>query len=216
MSYQDQWTRFHHKPTDGINPSSGNGFIYTAYAVKVGLPVNSEKLNECWELCSQNNILIRNPYKETSPFSRDECLGSAYLGLLQPYHLGNSETWGIYAWNFSPFKIPEFSLVILLKQLIQLIQNRNDRNYFWKHSLDQIYRFSFSIPLQDRHFILKRWGKFQWYNPIHLFYAGVAKVDSMLPKKSGIKWLKYGGEENKKAMVLEFPVGHPIRTKLGL
>ena len=32
MQYQDQWTRWHHKKTEGVNPSSHNGWIYTAYA----------------------------------------------------------------------------------------------------------------------------------------------------------------------------------------
>ena len=84
MTYIDKYGRYHHKPTDGINPSSGNGWIYTAYAVKLGLPVNKYKLNECFKLCSQNGILIRNPNMETSPISRDEILGLAKLGLLKP------------------------------------------------------------------------------------------------------------------------------------
>ena len=31
-TYTDKYGRYHDKPTDGVNPSSNNGWIYTAYA----------------------------------------------------------------------------------------------------------------------------------------------------------------------------------------
>lgn len=229
MNYQDKWGRFHHKYTDGIQPSSGNGWIYTAYAKKAGVPVDKDDLCACLVACMEINKELhhewinRSPGKSTPPISRDEILGISSLGF----------RFGLTNWNFSPFPLPAFSLIKLVKQLwelrpygiinVSLDDNKKQyrllfhhRNYFWQNNLDQLYRFAFSVPVQDRHFILKCWDKFQWYNPAHVFYACVAKIDSLLPKKSGIKWLKYGGEENKKAMVQEFPTDHDIRIKLGL
>jgi len=217
MSYQDQWTRYHHKKTDGISPSSGNGFLYTAYAVKVGLPVDKIKLSECMSLVripGNPPHLIRNPNEKNSPFSRDEILGLSALGLLQPEDLTN--------WNFSPFAIPKFSFTKLISQLWEIspevIEDSESsfgyslkfkhRNYFWLNNLDQLYRFSFSVPVTDRLFILKNFGKFQFYNPAHLFYAAVAKIDSLTGTDSGIRFIKYGKSE--KAMAEEFPKDHPI------
>jgi hypothetical protein len=197
-NYQDKWTRFHDAPVTDKDPiSSGNGWIYSAYAQKAGLLLDETKLKECFELCSQNGILVRNPNTKTSPISRDEILGMSALGLLAPGDMNG--------WNFSPFPLPKFSLFAFLSQLFLLFKNRKDRNYFWKNNLDQIYRFAFSVPFVDRHFILRKWGKF------NLFYFLVAHVDSF-GRASGIRWLKYGGLKNKRAMKSEFPADHPLQN----
>lgn len=204
-TYQDQWTRYHDKPTDGIKPNSNNGGIYTAYAVKIGLPVDRDKLRECFELCNKATpegffYLIRNPNKELPPISRDEILGSASLGLLKKTHLNG--------WNFSPYPIPAFSLKTLIKQIKEL--KGKHRNYFWQNNLDQIYRFAFSVPLQDRAFLLECWGETKSLR--YFFYKGIAMLDAKFAKpKNGIHWLKYGGEERKKIMQAEFPEDHPLR-----
>lgn len=235
-NYKDKYSRYHDAPVTPENPiPSNNGYIYSAYSAKLGLPIDYSKLSPYFKLCTHKHpdgsiYFTRHSLSDKSggaPFSRDEYLGGVYLGLIPAQD----------NWNFSPFPLPKFSLVKLIKQLWELrpsyerINTWQDdgedgyyferkivwqhRNYFWKNNLNQLYRFAFSVPIQDRHFILKCWEKFQWYNPVHLLYAAVAKVDSLLPKKSGIKWLKYGGKGNLKAMVKEFPVDHPIRVKVG-
>ena len=109
MNYQDQWTRFHHKTTDGVNPSSGNGFLYTAYAEKAGLKTDSVKLNQCWELCQRYDFVkgvqyfVRNPQGTTSPASRDEVIGAVALELLKPEHLEKQKHRP--KWNFSSYPI---------------------------------------------------------------------------------------------------------------
>lgn len=243
--YQDKWGRFHHKPCKNGEPSSNNGWLYTAFAVKVGLPVYADLLEECFDKCveydpiSHSAELSRSPDKTNPPISRDEILGMTALGLLKQEHLNG--------WNFSPFPLPAFSAVKLLKQLWELRPSFSryvtylgdeegdypklfgyhiitpHRNYFWKNNLDQLYRFAFSVPVQDRYFILKTWGKFSWLKPSHIFYRAVSKVDELLPKKSGIKFLKYSDNSSsdrrrklEEAMVTEFPKDHPIRQKLGL
>jgi len=243
-NYWDKYSRIHHKPCLNGEPSSNNGWIYTAYYRKAaGILVSDYVILErCFRTCRQRHVktgatfFTRHPYGEITdvPFNRDEIIGGVHLSLIREYMLLNKFQ---PSWNFSPFPIPKFSPIKLAKQLWELRPSLSvsfpelfggkvyytkfslefkHRNYFWENNLDQLYRFAFSVPIQDRHFILKCWEKFQWYNPAHLFYAAVAKIDSMLPKKSGIKWLKYGGEENKKAMVQEFPSDHDIRVKLGL
>jgi hypothetical protein len=62
--------------------------------------------------------------------------------------------------------------------------------------------------MTDRHFLLDTWGKFSWYNPMHVLYWTIAKVDSKVGKKNGIRWLKYGNGAEE--MASEFPADHPI------
>lgn len=204
--YTDQWGRYHDKPTDGITPSSNNGWIYTAYAKKAGLPINYDTLLECAHECyvpEPKPHFVRSPGVATPPISRDEILGLAYLDII------NIVDDGYGAWNFSPYEFPKFSLVKLVKQLLEA--KGKHRNYFWQNNLDQIYRFAFSVPVQDRDFMIQCFGLFKWYKPSHLFYRVVAKLDSMFGgEPNGIRYLKYG--KSYEAMLQEFPQDHPLRS----
>lgn len=228
-NYTDKYGRLHDKPTDGVNPSSNNGWIYTAYASKVGLQVNHNMLLNCWSECwtNQEYFALRSPNKPSPPFSRDEVLGVVSLGVMQGLWLE------AHGWNFSPYPIPKLSIPRLFTQakallIIQPYYKRilgvdvklvhfelAHRNFFWQNNLDQIYRFAFSVPIQDRYSILKWSGRFKFYRPDHLFYGVVSLIDRR-GKPTGMRWLKYGGEKNLKAMVQEFPADHPIRVKAGL
>lgn len=240
-NYQDKYGRFHHKPVTDGEPSSNNGWIYTAYAQKVGVPVDMEQLKVCFRYCSVVSTyqspahIIRSPGNPLPVISRDEILGMTSLGFLKPEHL--------QSWNFSPYTLPKFSFTKLLSQLWQLrptfsysVTINTDtnsssqsflewkhRNYFWQNGLDQIYRFAFSVPVQDRYFILKKWDSFKWYKPSHILYLTIAKIDAKL-SPSGLRFLKYtpypfktfADGESIKAMISEFPTDHPIRVKLGI
>jgi hypothetical protein len=225
-NYIDKYGLYHHKAVINGEPSSNNGWIYTAYAQKVGCPISELDLHLCFQNCEVYSpekagyILNRLPGKTSVPISRDEILGMTALGVL---NLETSRSFD--GWNFSPYPLPPFSLIKFVKQLWELkprgfplslaypVEFRwKHRNYFWQNNLDQLYRFAFSVPLQDRHFMLKKWGKFSWLKPSHLFYATVAKVDSKFGKASGIRFLKYGTDigEFINEMITEFPEDHPI------
>jgi len=204
-NYYDKWGRLHDKPCKDGEPSSNNGWIYTAYAMKLGIPLDHHLLKHTARQCVQQDehtghlYYVRSPFKDLPPMSRDEILGLAQLGRLKPSVLKG--------WNFSPYPIPRFNLIKLVQQLWQLRPSlKRHRNYFWENNLDQMYRFAFSVPLVDRHFILQQWGKF---NPI---YWAIAKVDSMFGKDSGIRYLKYG--KSLEAMQEEFPEDHPLIKSL--
>lgn len=224
-NYLDQYSRYHNKPvTDTDSVPTNNGWIYTAYYQKAyGSLPDYRKNIDCFVECRsfQPKRILRSPGKINPPISRDEILGLVSLSLVIPVHLNG--------WNFSPYPIPAFSLTKLLSQVWELrpkfalvdfpgftiklpdIQFRH-RNYFWKNNLDQLYRFAFSVPLQDRAFILQKWGTFRWYKPSHAFYAAISGVDKGLGwfKPTAIRWLKYGEERNKAEMLKEFPEDHPI------
>jgi hypothetical protein len=223
-SYFDKFGRLHHKPCINGEPAGNNGWIYSAYFHKAGGNLNSTLLNECFRDCvkqhpSSQLYTNRHPdgYSKV-PQSRDEILGMASLGFLHPMHLNG--------WSFSPYPIPAFSLTKLIKQLWELrpektptVNYENDRvvewqfkhrNFFWQNNLDQIYRFAFSVPLQDRAFILECWGETRSLR--YFFYKTIAFIDSKISKpKNGIPWLKYGGDERKKIMQTEFPADHPLQ-----
>ena len=216
-TYWDSYGRLHHKNCVNGAPSSNNGWLYTAYADKLlTIDLDRNGLNECFNKCiikdarDDRSFLIRSPGKDLPPMSRDEILGMAALGLLKPTHLNG--------WNFSPYPLPRFNPFKLAAQLWELrpsvlsdgtggyeLQYKH-RNYFWENYLDQMFRFAFSVPLSDRHFILQKWGKF------NVVYWAIAKIDSMIGKpKNGIPWLKYG--KDIEAMQSEFPADHPLRGK---
>jgi len=226
-NYQDRWSRYHHKLVTESNPvPSGNGWVYTAYAQKLGLPVNPQALEECFKACliklGDRYEIIRSPGYSGSPISRDEILGLSALGLLKERHLTG--------WDFPPYPLPRFNPIKLAKQIWQLrpTLERNEelpfdprrpieyrykivwkhRNYFWQNNLDQLYRFAFSVPLTDRAFVAEH-SHIKLGLISRLFYKAIAAADKALPKKpNGISWLKYGkGLEEMKA---EFPADHPI------
>lgn len=217
-NYIDKYGRYHDKPVPSSEePSSNNGWIYTAYAAKAGLELDKQKLAECFHDCQIYDFVngvqyfIRSPGKKLPPNSRDEILGAVALGLLKPVHL--EEQRHIPEWNFSPYPLPRFNLFKLLSQLKEAYGKH--RNYFWQNNLDQLYRFAFSVPLQDRHFILKKWNKFKFYNPVHLFYAVYGKASSMI-SPGALDWLKYDEKRGLEGIKKEFPEDHPIRQKLEL
>ena len=199
--YLDKYGMYHDKACIDGQPSSNNGWIYTAYAEKANLPYDKELVRKTFDKCKMPNrdlahgfYLIRTPYRACPPISRDEILGMAALGFLKPQHLDG--------WSFSPYPVPKFSLIKAIKQLLEL--RGKHRNYFWQNNMDQVYRFAFSVPLQDRHFILQKWGKF---NP---FYWAIAKIDGMFKPKSGMDWLKYN--KGLDVMKEEFPEDHPFKN----
>jgi hypothetical protein len=202
LTYFDKWGRLHHKPCKNGKPSSNNGWIYTAYYDKLKSGLIMGGLRVCFGECFRNGAFHRHPVSVDSkvPNSRDEILGAASLGLLKSAHLNG--------WSFSPYPIPPFSLKKLIKQIKEL--KGQHRNYFWLNGLDQIYRFAFSVPLQDRAFLLECWGETKSLR--YFFYKGIAMLDAKFAKpKNGIHWLKYGGEDRKKIMQQEFPEDHPLR-----
>jgi hypothetical protein len=102
MNFQDQWSRWHHKPIpEGHKYSSGNGWIYTAEAMAVGLPVDEQKLRTAILLCHTEYGYTRHPDVENPGISHDEMFGISYLqGLYYP-HLAKKQVnkWESQRWQ---------------------------------------------------------------------------------------------------------------------
>jgi hypothetical protein len=198
MKWKDSAGRIHDRPTDGENPSSDNGWLYTAVLKKltgvkpVGLDDHSA-MYCCYNLVRHPPQFTNRPYV---PISRDEILGLAYLGYLKPQHLNG--------WNFSPYELPRLNPIKLFKQASKLVNWKETwkqktlvlmhRNTFWQQGFDQMYRFAFSVPYSDRHFILKCWGK---YNPIwHLVHIIESRKQPENRSSRQIRFLKTGKDKD--------------------
>lgn len=197
-NYIDKDGFFHDSPCINGEPSSNNAFIYTAYAHKLGF--RHEYNVHIAEMCDYLKVRRKGLYNP--PISRDEILGLAYLG-----HLNEEFLKG---WNFCPSnrKLPRLNPFKLVKQLLEC--RGKHRNYFWTNNLDQVYHVAFSVPLQDRAFIMRCWEQdggilaFK-YN----FYRLIEYFDKKSKKRNGIRFLKYG--TGRKEMLEEFPEDHPFR-----
>jgi|11BtaG_2_1085332.scaffolds.fasta_scaffold00997_5 hypothetical protein len=198
-NYQDRFTRFHDKPTDGRNPSSNNGFIYTAYAKHI-VPdmVDQMKITECVHKClvDKNKFQInRNPNDPTPPLSRDEVMGilsiyknTGYGDLLYKCLKSNH-------WNFC--NLPEYekkplnlNRILTAADILYDIKDEH-RNTVWKENMIDAYPLAFRLPPSDIYYLKRLYGdKPNMLERLH-FYAetlqSVYKGD-----KSGrvITWLK--------------------------
>jgi hypothetical protein len=190
--YVDKYGRYHDKPCTNGAPSSNNGWIYSAYAEKIGLELNLDNpyMYRCW------HQRTRHIDDFEPPMSRDEMLGFAYLGNID---LG--------AWNFSPWALPKFNFIEFCKQLWEC--RNQDRNYFWKNKLTQVYHVAFITPLQDRAYYYRTFGVRPPY-----FYTIIEFIDKKLKPKSNsgalIRWLKYDIDPGLKVFEEYFGKEHPI------
>lgn len=192
-SYQDKWTRWHDKPTNGIKPSSNNGWIYSAYAKHLDNDsLDKHALLDCYKNCvrSLDPVMVdRSPGQMTPPFSKDEVVGCVSLGLLTDKELENSH------YNFCNLdkdfkrKLSIKSIVCGIKTLWKI--RKEHRNYFWQNELKAVYPLAFKLPPEDVYYVKKFYGKNPGILLTMLFF-----INSFLTIKFGNKssrmmlWLK--------------------------
>ena len=200
-TFTDRYGRIHDVETDGSDPSSDNGWLYSAVAKKLGIKLELDSM--AGEYCSR--YLKRHPLDVKNrphvPISRDEILGLAYLGYLKPHHLKG--------WNFSPFKLPRLNPIKLIKQLLEA--RGQHRNYFWKNELTQVYHVAFMVPLQDRHFLNKCLGR---YNPIYHLIDFLYHLNQPTNRSSRqIRFLKTGRDRDAVVNYYSDKENHPLVIK---
>lgn len=201
MLYIDDRGFYHDKKS----ASSNNKYIYSAYAKKVGLlPELTPVMQQELDFCYANKV--RHSMKQTSVMSRDEIVGMAYLDKNTANKIIEE------GFNFSPYKIPSFNLFKLIKQVLEV--RGKHRNYFWQNNLDQIYRFAFSLPLQDRAFVYRSAGR-----KVPLIYVMIEDIDKSLNSSNrssrAIRSLKYDND-NDQGIYDYFSDDHPIRVHMDL
>ena len=177
--YTDRWTRYHDKPCVDGEPSSNNGWIYTAYAHLLGLPVDIRKLSICFKACivsTDRMVINRTPHKQLPPMSRDEILGLVVLGLLSAKTLEKNH-WqfcnldgfrAIPLWRVNWIKAIYVLLKMGLARLIVTLFYRTrkapdtiadlaHRNSLWAE--DDLWNVGFRLPPQDTWYVLKSVNK---------------------------------------------------------
>lgn len=177
-NFQDQWTRWHHKESDGINPPSHNGWIYSAYS-KYLAPGTTEPqlLFECYRQCKRSLYPVkvdRSPNLIKPPLSKDEVIGLASLGLLTDNELRNSY------YNFCNLDADfdrKLSLSNTIKAIKALFKIRKEhRNYAWQQNITETYPLLFKLPPWDIYYIKKLYKKRATLLEFILFYLNAASV----------------------------------------
>jgi len=203
-NYFDKWKRLHDKPCIDGEPSSNNGWTYLAYGLKTGFVKSLDRITlMALDICWKNKT--RHPENNTVPFlSRDEMLGLMYLNPSYCYEL-------IGDWWMTNDK-PKFNLVRFIKQLILLIKNRDQRNYWWKNNLDQMKFLTMKVPLTDRCFYYRLIGK-----KAPLIYRLIEWIDKKMEASGrssrAIRSFKYN-QDNYEGIMLYFELDHPLRKYL--
>lgn len=189
MSYQDEWTRFHDKPTNGKDPSSNNGFMYTAEGIHLAPDdVDMEKVFQCYLKCRRSLFPVkidRNPGQLTPPLSKDETIALASLGLLTRFELEKSY------WNFcnlpeyeqKPLTIKTFikavkALYNVNKEVKRLkLTGSKKRNYVWEKQIVDAYPLAFRLPPEDVFYIKKLYNdKTNIFELVYFFLAACVTI----------------------------------------
>jgi hypothetical protein len=210
MNYTDRFGQWHKNPVVGQDPDGQHdGMILSAYADKLGLVGQPDNYSVLFNSLRRHEKyrypVERYPGLETPYPSRDFFLGAAYFRLVAPYSFAPG-------WNFSPLPLPRLNLFKLIYQLWQC--RGQDRHYFWKNKLDQVYHLAFMVPLHDRAFYYHRWGM-----RVPLVYSVIAWIDQTYFKPKGgsskrIRWLKYGIPADNHSWLAYFGREHPFTQRV--
>lgn len=198
MTHQDCWGRYHDKQCTDGKPSSNNGWLYTAYAHRLGIKLDDVGLMNCYLLCCVGDHVNRSPDKAEPPMSRDEVLGITTL-ITMSFLVG---------WSFSPYPIPKFSLSGTGMALYRMMGAH--RNALWDNGGEpHMFRFGFSVPLQDRAYILRTYGQY-----VPLVYRIAEYLSNLTTPKTNsgklIRWLKGGTRPPLNVWEEYFGLDHPF------
>lgn len=214
----DKWSRWHDKLCRDGKPSSNNGWIYSAYADLVGLPVNRTKLYECFSQSRPNYPhtwpLHRSPGKALPPMSRDEILGLDYFNMLWTTELADVRYWQFCdlpgfkpkpLWRTNWIGAFYYLALMGIAQLIKLcwwnddnvdeapawIRKWSHRNSLWE--APALWHLGFRLMPQDTWYMLKRAGfdkRISWLHNKYAWYSMERTIKSGDPSGTLIVWMK--------------------------
>ena len=142
---------YHDKACQNGEPSSNNGWIYTAYAYALGVNVYT-KLNprkiilDCFNFDHEDFILNRLPNKTYPPLSKDELIGM--VTIYPDFRFWKS--FHYTGWKY----FREWQKTSLLEQLKAVWSLRNKhRNFVWKNNVRNAYPIVFRLGPSDRYYV---------------------------------------------------------------
>lgn len=154
-TYTDKYGRWHDKETINEEPSSNNGWIFTAYAKMLGIPIPLFPSYDCYLDCKITCYPLkidRTPGKKLPPISRDEILGLVALDYLPIDYLQDSH-WQFC--NLDGFEPKPLWRVNWFKALASAWRIRKaHRNALWEEK--DLWYLGFRLPPQDTWYVLKR------------------------------------------------------------
>tara|TARA_R110000868_G_C10972634_1_gene770661 strand:- start:37363 stop:38031 length:669 start_codon:yes stop_codon:yes gene_type:complete len=165
--YNCKYGLFHDRPCIDNQPSSNNGWIYTAIS-KYALNVEYDKADfkDLYYSCSLNDqlyIITRLPGKILPPISRDEVIGMVSLG--QPIHIKLI----LNKWNMYSYQMLENIPFLDTLKTIWKIRNKH-RNFFWENEILEAYPIAMKLFPHDRYYIKKMKGYTPKALEFFLFY----------------------------------------------
>jgi len=171
--YTCKYSLYHDKKVVGNEPRSNNGWLYSSIAKELGLPIDIEKLNDVSKACIPDDdwlyLLYRLPNKRLPPFSRDELVGQACLGVLDVEMLAEND------WNVCKFRnLPAYSIKETFEALLYLKDKH--RNTIWLEEVFEAYKFVFSVSPADRYFLKRVYKKPTSFFEITMFILYVAST----------------------------------------
>lgn len=144
---------FHHKECEenvyGVNePSSNNGWIYTAFSAYLGYTIRIDNLHELYLKCQHSVespfIITRLPGKQEPPISRDELIGMLSLGMAEFLPKNN--------WYYFDYK-EEVKPINQIKAALSL--RGKHRNHAWTEKVTNAYPVVFRLWFWDVYYAKK-------------------------------------------------------------
>jgi len=216
--YQDRFTRWHHKPVFDGEPSSNNGWIYTAYAYHLGFGLHMDELFKCFYDSKRGEWpkVDRSPGKMFPPLSREEVLGLYICGMIDFTMIKKSHWQFCNLIGFTPKPLWQTNIFKALKAAWKI--RKAHRNALWEE--EDLYHLGFRLPPQDTWFVLKVAEKH--VGILHTLYFYISSLLTIYgDSNSGklILWVKlkelkmensflYKMLDYKKAFKAYFPYGH--------
>ena len=160
MSYNCKFGFYHDKPCQtSINelglveyePSSNNGWIYSAIALFLKLPIDAKKICDTYGECRQVKsiyFMVRSPDKYLPPMSRDEVLGVTLLGIKELPRMIRANEW---TWLNDLHKFKKYKLWDTIKAFWEA--RNQHRNFLWENSRYESYQYLFKLGFADRYYI---------------------------------------------------------------
>lgn len=158
--YKCKYGLYHDKPVVNNEPSSNNGWIYTAYSKYLGGNIDRVRIQTTYQFCTRSYtplLVDRLPNKATPPFSKDEVIGCVSLGLLHNKELENSH------YNFCNInrdfdrKLTFRSFIKAAKALYKIKDEH--RNYVWENEIVDAYPLAFKLAPWDIYYCKRMAGE---------------------------------------------------------
>ena len=191
-TYKDKYSRYHDKPCVNGEPSSNNGWIYSAYGRHLAPNTqNHEKLLQCYNECLRSDIPLkidRSPNDKTPPLSKDEIIGLVSLGMVSAAEL-EASYWNFCNLEYTPEKL-NLATIIRAGKVLYAAREEH-RNYVWQNEVVEAYPLAFYLPPEDQYYVKKFYGERPSILQVIFFYLNFITVLTKGGKSARMMmWLK--------------------------